>query len=451
MTEQSLRLIANDGLDFYELRGDNTIKVKSSGHVSHMAAPGIIEERYMCFITGSRAVVMEDKRRLEQIGRLARLWHTETEREQCYWLEETARDEGGARRALVYDVYLDIKNEGNSSRVLNQAQVYGELVIVRGAAWESPDYEVITAAGQLTHGGTLDVSVKGTLPGRIARLLIDNPTQTTSVIWMGIREEGLGTANFVPFVECEDGTMGTDTAAAVVAAASDGNVASCTFATVETMTTRLTVKLSDFTGSNYEHMFGEYVVLLGYMMQDADSVVRVKISGGAVVSSTPILAATTSTFVATTEIGRVRIPLQSVRGNTSEVSFADIFFNVDAEILDYSGSPGVLQLDYICLIPAWHMVKMPLLTFGSDRRIMFYTHENGEQIAIRTDTTGAIISTTLPFLEIAPVDFYLPPGESVMVFLANRGVVGGIDEAATMDFTIHYYPRYESYRGVTGE
>jgi hypothetical protein len=395
---------------------------------------------------------MEEKRRLEDIGRLARRWHSEPELTQCYWLEETARDEAGARRALVHDVTLDIKNQGNSSRVLNQAQVYGELVITRLAFWESPDYEVITAAAQLTHGGTLAVSVKGTAPARISRLLLDNPTDTNSIIWMGIREYGLGITSFEPFVECEDAfSLATDTASAVATSASDGNVAECTFATTETMATRLIVKLSDFVGSDFQHMFGEYVVLLGYLMQDVDSVIRVKISGGSVVSTTPILAEVTSTFVKTVEIGRIRVPAQSVRGNTDEVSFGDVFFNVDAEILDYSGSPGAIQFDYLVLIPARHMVKLPLLTFGVDRRVIFYTHENGEQVALRTDSTGTMLDTDRQFLDIEPTDFYLPPGESVMVFHANKGTIGNIDEAATIDILIHYYPRFESYRGVTGE
>lgn len=443
MTTQSLRLISNDGHDFYELRGDNAIKVTADGHVSHLAAPGIVEERYRVFCNGSRSVIMADKKRLEDIGRLAALWHGEPERQQSYWLEETAKDEGGARRALVYGMSLRMTNEGHNNRVLNQAQVYGELVIQRAAEWESPAYEVITATLDVRDLGLLEITGKGTLPGRIARIKVEDQTTQINHLWMGIREKGLGFSSFNPFVECEDLTMGVDTASDVYVPASGGDVASCDFATTEEMSVRLEVKLSDFTASNHKHMFGEYVVLLGYLMQDSLSVIRMQITGDSVVSTTPVLADVTGANVIVAELGRIRVPARSLRGNLTDSDLVDIGFYVEAEILDYSGSPGKLSMDYIFLLPARHMLKLPGISMSSDRELYFYTHEDGEQTAVRTDTSGDDLDS---FLDHEAVDFALPPGECLLALHGAQNI--GVQAAQTVDVEIHYYPRYESYRGV---
>lgn len=449
-TPQSLRIISNDGEDYYDLDGRNAVTVLATGLVTHEIAPGLVEERYMCHLEGHdystqrhNAVLMRDIKTIEAMGRRARDWHSNPELSQSYWFEETARDEGAARRALIYDVRVRIVSEASTNRALTEDWATAELIVTRAEEWESPDYEVLTATVGV-HGGTWEVTGTGTAPGRIAKMSLSDPSHTIGEIWIGIREKGLGLDGYVPLGECEDGTLGTDAALVGTSTTYSGDDAvEVDFATDETMETRVTMSLAEFTASDEHHMFGEYFVLLGYRSPDVNSVIQAQISGDLVIAGNPVLCSHAPSGVQIVEMGRVKIPSRNLRGYYTDADLSALSFDIDAEILDYSGSPGSLFLDYVILMPAARLLKIPINSLSPSPDVdlvYFYTHEDGEDTVL-FDNDG---ESSFPRHEA--INFYLPPDECVFVFAAEQGLL--LVEAATVDIEIQYHPRYESYRGV---
>lgn len=297
-------------------------------------------------------------------------------------------------QALVYKdklyesvpVLLKWQSEGETSKqalVLNGEseiladEIYSPLLglngggaIMRLAVKRHPDWEIAAetsgADNVSTLGGSFALSItkKGTTPGRIAKLLInDGPAELQHKIWCGIRPTRLGTAGFQSIWEAEDGHLFIDAADTVDASASDGNRVTVDFATVPSMIKRFTVNWFQASGGNSDDLIGRYLVLGRVKLSTAATEVAVQLRHGwafagsslyqSVVGTTYLSAVDTPALTDwnLVELGVVDIPPTGNRSGISSAEMGGYSLLIFAQRL----AGANLLFDCFVLIPAEHL------------------------------------------------------------------------------------------------
>ncbi len=433
----------------YDLAGSNPIKVRRDGQVSHRIGPNLYEERYQIIGEGDSTTVKNETRKLVEFGEKAKAYRNLGELTNAIWLREQVSGEIYARQGLLYHPLPDGNplqvhwlNQRGRSRLLQNGQVfYGELVLTR-LGWESSEEQGSTRTNVSIYGGKWEIASvywQGMNGGRISTITLDDPTNDVAHLWVGIRAKGVGFTSFNPFLELESATLGTDTTIVNLVGYSNNSAARCSFATTPTMATRVTVKLSHFTGSNHHHMFGEYLVLLGYNRSVANDVLRLKLSGDTVVASEAVIIPHAGT-VRVMEAGYVRLPGQSLRGAYSDYGAGDIGFNIQAERIAGTGN---LTFDFVILVPSRHLLKFKDANLNSAtplQKVRLYTHPDGQQTSIKTNTAG---NAFLSFHEFEVRNFFLPADDAMLVLAADKTTAPA---ATTMDINLSWYPAFDNYQ-----
>jgi len=108
-----------------------------------------------------------------------------------------------------------------------------------------------------------------------------------------------------------------------------------------------------------------------------------------------------------------------------------------------SGTTSTLDLDAVVLIPLSHFAHISdtsaVYAVGSDRPILF-THPNDVQATwVAAGITGIGGSPSPSFQ-----DWYLPTGDSILVFAGTKSTASPLSQTVDLDF--EYYPRWMIYR-----
>lgn len=362
-------------------------------------------------------------------------------------------NETGARQALV----LAARRENATALYTapaspgNVVEAY-KLVLRRMPWWERAD-DVVVAAQTLAHcvGGTLSFSsIPGDVPARLMPLSFEGHAGGTTApfyeFWAGFRTARYGTlANFVPVWECEDGTPDTDASSVAEATASGGDMITVTFATTETMASRLTIKASQVT-ANTADQCGRFLVLLR-AKHGGTGAVYVRMATGWVATNVydvGVRVAVSDANWLFYALGEVTFPPSQVR-SLGALAMAEAGFRIDAS----GPAAAELYLDCLVLVPVdegfCHIsgarvqedtgtIEKTAVGKEADEAIYTYCYY-GTTLNQVTDPSGT-----------SPAGFSLPIGSSTLV------VVGRGSSASTLadhcDVAIAYTPRWAMLRGA---
>lgn len=438
----------------YDLEGSNPIMALREGHVSHVTNNGLIEERYPIIAQGANGQnIAEETNKIIDLKTVARFYHHQTDRAEGVWLREAATGDIYTRQALIYDITITWLSQRGRTRLLTHGNVfYGELVITRHPEWESAITQGFNQTISLRGGAKILDSyyTKGMTGARIASLIVRDPriagtNRNINEVWIGIREKGLGFSSFVPKQQCEIGANGVDTSNVNQTYFNGGTAKQVTFNTNTQMVNRVTFTLSNFTGSNYHHFFGEYLILLAYQHSQtpAAGYIIAQLTGENVITSPPTQLPSTGAVLQSQliELGYIRLPAQPLRGNYLLPTINNLGFSIAAE---RTGGTQPLFLDYIILMPARHTLKLtptnPSMT--SNGAYYFFQHPENSMTAVQTYTSN---TTLRHFIDFEAQNFQLPPDEAMIVFAGNTSFQHTDPNDLTAQIIVDWMPKYEKY------
>jgi hypothetical protein len=287
---------------------------------------------------------------------------------------------------------------------------------------------------------------------------VDTPLYLSLTGTMGVTgrlQSGLairrrGTVADVPFVlQAEAMTQGTDTTTQANSASFSGssnNWSRCTFATVSSSATR--VSMAAWPASPDVDARGTYRVFLRNRHTVAGDAVTVQLLWGN--SSVPILNDVVTlpgnTAIQYTDLGLVQIPAgyDPVYDGLSGVEIPAVggYFAVSARRV----GTGNFDMDCLLFMPAddrMEFVKWPASVGGTDICVL----EGGPRPAAYITTSGGNLQSPQP-IEIVGGGLMLTPGRTNRLFFARdlgTGVAAaGTDDSLSASTTItpSYYPRY---------
>ena len=283
----------------------------------------------------------------------------------------------------------------------------------------------------------------GTDAGRIAQFDIKGSSGggTMTRFWVGLRPTYFGLTDFTTLWECEDGTLGTDTASAVDASSSGGDVARVSFATATAMTNRVTLVIGNTTTPN--HMVGRYLVLLRCSVSAGTMGLQMR-TGYTGIS---VFGEHREVFISNTgeqyvELGEIQIPGQGYRSllqDTNNVKNYTLIIAAER----VSGS-GTLDMDAIVLIPTEHFLYLDDVQTsypGSSYPTEVYTSENDEV------STLSFEASSIPTRSgtISATNWKYPKDGGVLV-IAGQGSATQ-DIASFVDLGYSVFPRWRQWRG----
>lgn len=389
--------------------------------------------------------------RLEKV----RLFHADPNNNVSYWLETNTADEQ-ARRALLYNGSTAIGTGIGYGPLFEQDTGVLSLAVDRHPLWESPTSTSITTSALTINGSAASLpTVAGTAPARMYQVDAYGDTggdlTPISEVWIGIRPDYTSSADFVPLWEAELGdSTSTDTSEQADVTASGGKVMQCDFTTAATLTDRVTIIADDVTAStNFHHFKGRYLVLARVKASAASTTIGLQLRPGYYRNATDSAYATceetyiTNTVWRLVPLGEVQIPPEGAYTGQTTAHLQYFGFSLWAERV--SGT-GKLDFDYLCLIPAEHLVYLNGANIIENPNPHYYeaqllTHENDKQIAIAWYNEGLKGN-----LEYSFRDWYLPIGNNKVVVAAQPEALGHeLDHTLTLYF--YYYTRWRTYRG----
>ncbi len=369
--------------------------------------------------------------------------------ESC-WLEWSATGES-EKRTLLYSGALSVQSEGDITPMLEKCSVVGTLSLSRHPLWENTTTKSVSVGVSVSAlGGALfPTNITGNVPARLSefRLLSTDPGIGLDRAWVGIRRENQGVANFEPLWECEDGTPNAGNGAAVVAdvTASPGglgnNKVAVTYAGVETLLERLTITVAQICAAaghvDYDQQQGRYLVLCRCKVSAAGTSGIQMRSGytGNVYADEVYVDNTVWRLI---PLGHISIP----PWEGAQYGGDAFMYNYRLDIYSEQLTTGHdLELDCLILIPNGHMITLDGCNIQNNTGDYVITHEDDTEVAYEYDAVNLRVSDAI---EYGSTDWYLPPGDSVMVFAAEDDTTPDI--ADTVTAVIPYYPRWMLYR-----
>jgi hypothetical protein len=196
------------------------------------------------------------------------------------WLRAQLAGETNARQAAVLSVARGktLTNSDVLYDALQPALVKHQILLTRMSPWEKTTSTTEAFSACSINGGTIDLSISGDMPARIARLkIVPNTQHYTDEFWFGLKSDryGCDPTNFIPVWPLHKAAgFGADTENDAVshvvygsgiadADCIDGYRVQCSFATAYTsMTKRIFMRLSDVTATHQLDQVGTYQVLL---------------------------------------------------------------------------------------------------------------------------------------------------------------------------------------------
>lgn len=330
------------------------------------------------------------------------------------------------------------------------------LALERRGLWEA-----ITVSGGVgvgstksTIGGMENIStIAGDEPGLISSAsLVQNSaaSYTLTKFWLGVRGTRWGTpADFAPAWSMRLGTIpaSVDTTVQADSDALDNQMVECTFATVATLATRISTKVSDVT-TKYTAQRGQFTALLR-AKNTAAGTTRVRLVDGFYGDSLTNIhgrVAIASTSYNFYELGTVNIPSPGQMLNAWDLrNFA---LSIDAERISGACS---LDIDCIVLIPMEGMVACTEAVVTKSGTDLYATQiiksPRGDVHGEKYLLTGGAAPTKVTGATTAQISGGIPPGTSGVVVLAcQRATVS--DKTDSVSTSISWLPRYRELRGA---
>lgn len=277
--------------------------------------------------------------------------------------------------------------------------------------------------------------------------------------WIGMRPERLGYSSFVPVIKFEDAS-GNSRPVDVDYVSKSGsygtNVARVRFSTgggVDSMAWRQFITLGDVMAGNYDHMVGEYQMLIRYQV---DSGSQVAIRAGIAYAGNQDTAAYNGTQYDLTadgawhflQLGVMRLPPRGFRYLTRSTSYGTIdlsslTFWIDAERL--SGS-GALYLDLIKPIPYDHYLAVSGLVAADGYYFNLITHEDGQIEAITRAGSGLLPISGYGEITEAH-NWGVPDTQDFIVSFAGERLAGSNSGDVATLLTPEIWRRWGAYHG----
>lgn len=388
--------------------------------------------------------------RLEKVRR----FHADPSQNISYWLETNTADEQ-ARRALLYNGSTVIGTGIGYGPLFEQDTGVLSLSLSRHPLWEATSSATFSTSALTINGAAASLpTVAGTAPARMYQVDVYLDTNggltPISELWIGIRPDYAGSADFVPLWEAELGTStSTDVSIQADVTASDSKIMQCDFTTSESLTDRVTVTADDVTAStNFDHFKGRYLVLGRVKASAASTTIGLQLRPGYYANiGANSYAVCEEVFITNTvwrlvPLGEVSIPPEGSYTGQTTAHLQYFGFSLWAERV--SGT-GKLDFDYLCLIPADHMVWIDGAMFSDNiypqPGARFLTHENDTQMALSYYNGGPMGG-----VEYNLRDWYLPIGNNKIVVAGQPGALAHpLDYTFTLYF--YYYTRWRTYRG----
>lgn len=412
------------------------IRANPNGRVITLNQNGLYEDRIFARGWGTKSLVAASERTLDLIGSRSRQYINDpnfvTDR---YWLAETMDGDSAGRRALIYDLIVRIiDGPGDQSRMMNLNITHYEIIIMRGE-FESMAQRTAITQSNMASGDKKLIAAGGTLPGRPYRVLLEpgasigTGATATTRHWFGIRPTYHGTTGFVGEWDWASGTFGDDTS-------ESGGTVTISFATTPGKKVRVTLKLSDIVGSNYDDFIGEYLLVMSMIIGgDANTRVGFRVVGDGVESEW-IYSDYTNSANQIFEVGTIRIPSQAVRDVSIDLSDVEIRFG--AELIESTGS---IQITKVYAVPLRHFCYLEgsLDSADSSGYVALYMHPEDEPLQVNSD--GSI--DTLTADNRAIVNWQVPVAGGIFVY------VGASDDGVIrdgVDLTLDIFDRWAGNR-----
>ena len=388
----------------------------------------------------------------------ARRWHTTRHEPGSYWLHHAAAGETAARRALIYEGSLKVMSGVGLDPMLTNAAARLQLQVTRHPLWEAAAGTVQTAENKTLWGSKWTLSsVAGNEPARIRDLAVKprfGGGGPLVRIWIGLREQGSGTANFDPVWELEDGSNEATAADVADATASPdpatGSKVQVAFNVTATMAQRMSITVSQaairYGHMNYSHYTGNYHVLLRCKVT-AGATVKVELRIGYTNSASTVPVQeewVTNSDWRLIPMGYISIPHHGYRDQlAANANVATTQLQVWAGHEAGTAATDVLDLDAIQLIPSDHFARLE----GTDVEYRV-SDDTPAHIFVFEDDTDLPVGYRYgkPSLNLPPDlnDFYLPVGQPAVVIAAERQASHVLTDAN--DLRLEYLPRWLAYR-----
>ena len=423
-----------NGTDEFNLLGGE-LKATQSGRVITRNNDGLIEDRFYLLGNGTQSLTVALERTLDLIGSRSRNYGSDPNFvSNRYFLIEQAEGEGNSRRALIYNLEVrPLSNEGFT--YLQNLNITRYECVVTRDEWESPTQRTAITQANMASGDKKLIAAAGTLPGRIARVLLEpgsgigTGATATTRHWFGIRPTYQGTTGFVGEWNWASGTFGADTT-------ETAGTVNISFATVPTMVPRVTLKLSDIVGSNYNHFTGEYLLVMSAVIGGGGPArVGFRVSGDGVESET-IYSGSTASLAQIFEVGTIRIPSQSIRDVS--VSLADVEIVFSAELI---ASTSSIAIDKVYAIPLKHFCYLEGSLDSADASGFVALHMHPESEPLQINSDGSVI--TLSADNRAIVNWQVPVEGGIFVYV-GASADGVIRDG--VDLTLDIFDRWAVYR-----
>ena len=350
-------------------------------------------------------------------------------------------DGEATKRTLVYGGEIDIMAGADATANIMNEVMQAEVQFTRHSAWENLQAELIDATGVSTLGGQVTIAPEGTLPGRISKLEIGSYSGAASErLWVGVRERGFGTADFVSVWNATDGAESAGTMEA------DGWEHD--FALDETAIlggVRAQDVVADASVVDFRHFLGTYLILCQLQAASGDEFF-VNVGNGSSFGADfgAVLNYQSSGAYVTgdgadelVELGIVQLPSIGNKTTLDNDTLKNLALGVRATCL--AGSTRTLTVKKLVLIPAAHMLRSNSVYLAALNSVFHHTTPDDRAV-----TYGKFNTSVRSDVDAANVDFYAPRegGVLVVAFAPEGGAVSG----ATCAVDVEIVRRWRSYR-----
>lgn len=384
---------------------------------------------------------IDDK--IEQVNR-----YKQGGQQNSVWLRDQAEGESNARQSWIREIRAEPASAWHDIVARRHNRLTRTIAIERNPGWESTSIITAPVNNIPANGGqrTLEATILGTMPGRIARTYIVANTSTSFIneIWLGFRGNEFGNfSNFASEWKCEDGIAKPS----VDTTLTPGTGAVTTFATVPGMADRFSVRVRDVT-TNEDDQRGTFRVLLSAKAASG-AVMYVQLKDGIYPTLTGSgIASKWNTHTRTKiegtsfklyNLGEVTFP-SSGRGRSGAVFMRRQSLRMAAQRVTGSGSDA-LTCERFYLIPVsegfLHIDNLSIST-SNTATIRGYPEGTFEGWLY---TTGIVTAD----VGLNPINFAVPTGTVELICAAQTATEH--TKTDNFDITFSIYPRYHTMRG----
>lgn len=447
-------VVATSTLDLVGLNSDDGLRVDQDWvPAAYLESGGAVAERIPMLAVGTNVEIRAALGDLDQKLEKARLWNADKSRRD--WirlniLEETAAKEvfrtvlGGKIIPVTLtggDTFLDKEGGENRYRFDLELEVLSH-------------FETAQVSSSVTNldrfGGTGDfTNPLGSRPARISRVHSPIDIVLLGDMWLGIRDEREGLADFDPRQFFEDGLQYSGTTKVTVGGDYAVQSSETDFAGTPEIAHRVSWSLANTGAANIDHFNGKYLILARVRLTLVGAKAGLQLRWGFGLGSeveNPTVEVTCNDVNdwIVIPLGYIQIPPWPSAYTDPFIDVEEFHLNFWAEELDDNGGSPELQMDTFCFIPTDHLftMRVPNITgSGVPNGLQIFTREDWFQFAYGTRLDG--ISVKSGIIQ-SYQNWSLPVGSSRMV-LVSQTLAGGEyyspnPGSGNLDFAFYRHP-----------